>query len=64
MVALNAVGVVGVALNACVGLMPTVAGMLATTWAILTGPMRSGRSDTTAMGTEDLMRSEHSQWGL
>ena len=37
MVVLNAVGVEGVALNACVGLTPTLTGMFATTWEILTG---------------------------
>ena len=62
MVVLNAVGVEGVALNACVGLKPTLTGMFATTWEILTGRPKA-TALTTAMGTEDLMRSERSQWG-
>ena len=36
MVVLNAVGTKGVALNAWVGLTPTLTGMFATTWEILT----------------------------
>ena len=59
MVVLNAVGIMGVALNASVGLMPTVTGMFATTWEILTG-LPKATALTTAMGTEDLMRSDQS----
>ena len=65
MVVLNAVGVRGVALNASVGLMPTVTGIFATTWVVLARPRPPNATAlTTAMGTEDLMCSERGQWGL
>ena len=59
MVVLNADTVMGVALNASVGLMPTVTAMLATTWEILIGHPKASAL-TTAMGTEDLICSEQS----